>query len=350
MPHTHPPDPAISSAISGAEATPPPVAFAGVSRRYPGTARAAVTDISFVVSPGRICGIIGPSGAGKSTVVRLVNGLEQPDQGRVSVFGQAIDGLTPEGLRHLRRRVGMIFQSFGLLSSATVAENIALPLRLLQRSGEDRRLRVAHLLDRVGLTGLGDRYPAQLSGGQKQRVGIARALATDPEILLCDEATSALDPETTRSILRLLDSLNRELGLTIIMVTHQMEVIRDLCDDLVVMDDGRIVEHGEVRDLFLFPRHAVTRRMVAETDPHQPLQTPPGAQVVRATMTGEAARAPLLATIARQTGVDISLLDGRVGRLRSGDYSQLLLALSGEGIAPALAALEAVATIERLGQ
>jgi D-methionine transport system ATP-binding protein len=248
----------------------------------------------------------------------------------------------------VRRRIGMIFQSFGLLSSATVAENIALPLRLARAGGAERRARVASLIDRVGLDGLGDRYPAQLSGGQKQRVGIARALATDPEILLCDEATSALDPETTRSILRLLDSLNRELGLTIVMVTHQMEVIRDLCDDVLVLEHGRIVEQGAVRDVFLSPRHPVTQRMVRESDPHLPLGAPSGAIVVRATLTGDAARSPLLAQIAKETGVDISLLDGRIGRLRAGEYSQLLLAITGERTEEALIAFRRHATIERL--
>jgi D-methionine transport system ATP-binding protein len=340
------PSPHLPRAFGGDET--PLIAFEKVSRHFPGSARPAVEDVSFALPRGRITGIIGPSGAGKSTLVRLINGLEKPDRGRITLFDADLQQQDAQALRLLRRRVGMIFQSFGLLSSATVADNITLPFRLIGAERAEREAKVADLLDRVGLNGLEGRYPAQLSGGQKQRVGIARALATDPEILLCDEATSALDPETTRAILRLLDGLNRELGLTIVMVTHEMEVIRDLCDDVLVLHDGKVVEQGVVQDVFLFPQHVVTQHIVRESDPHLPLHQPPETILVRATLTGAEARSPLVARIARDTGVDISLLDGRIGRLRAGDYSQLLLAIGGERTAEALAAFEHHATIERL--
>ncbi len=233
-----------------------------VEKHYPGTGGAALDGVSLEVARGEVFGVIGQSGAGKSTLIRMINALERPTNGRVEVDGIDIASLAPAALRVLRRRIGMIFQNFGLLSSRTVAANIAFPLKLADVPRADRDAKVAALLDRVGLTDHADKYPAQLSGGQKQRVGIARALATDPDVLLCDEATSALDPETTRQVLGLLRDLNRDLGLTIVLITHEMDVVRAVCDRVAVLERGRIVETGTVTAIFDAPKHAATRQML----------------------------------------------------------------------------------------
>jgi D-methionine transport system ATP-binding protein len=234
-----------------------------VEKRYADSGGAALAGVSLEVARGEVFGVIGQSGAGKSTLIRLVNALERPTAGRVEVDGIDLARLSPAALRVLRRRIGMIFQNFGLLSSRTVAANVAFPLELAGRPRVERDAKVAALLDRVGLTDHAGKYPAQLSGGQMQRVGIARALATDPDILLCDEATSALDPETTRQVLALLRDLNRDLGLTIVLITHEMEVVRAVCDRMAVLDEGRVVETGAVADIFTAPAHGATQRMLA---------------------------------------------------------------------------------------
>jgi len=241
-----------------------------VSKSYPargdGPAVAALEDIDLSVARGEIVGVIGRSGAGKSTLIRLVNGLESPTSGRVVVDGIDVGTLDERALGPVRRSIGMIFQHFNLLSSRTVFDNVALPLEI---AGVDRagiRRRVEPLLEMVGLADKRDRYPAELSGGQKQRVGIARALATQPKVLLSDEATSALDPETTTAILDLLAGIQRELGLTILLITHEMAVIRRIAHRVAVIDGGRIVEQGEVADVFAAPAHATTRSFLgAET-------------------------------------------------------------------------------------
>ncbi|HEX5841457.1 MAG TPA: ATP-binding cassette domain-containing protein, partial [Pseudomonas sp.] len=219
------------------------------------------------IARGEVFGLIGHSGAGKSTLLRLINRLEEPSGGRIEIDGEDVTALDATGLRRFRQQVGMIFQHFNLLSSKTVADNVALPLKLageLSRSAINAR--VAELLARVGLQDHANKYPAQLSGGQKQRVGIARALATEPKILLCDEATSALDPQTTASVLQLLAEINRELNLTIVLITHEMDVIRRVCDRVAVMDAGVIVESGPVAEVFLHPQHATTKRFVQEAE------------------------------------------------------------------------------------
>src|SRR5690606_34687999 len=207
--------------------------------------------------------IIGRSGAGKSTLIRLVNGLERPTSGRVVVDGIDVGGLSEAGLRGIRRSIGMIFQHFNLLSSRTVFDNVALPLEIAGTPRKAVEARVAPLLDLVGLADKRGRYPAELSGGQKQRVGIARALATEPKLLLSDEATSALDPETTRSVLDLLARINRELGLTVLLITHEMEVVKRIAHHVAVIDRGRIVEQGNTFQLFAHPRHETTRALLA---------------------------------------------------------------------------------------
>ncbi|MBG4043834.1 methionine ABC transporter ATP-binding protein [Pseudomonas aeruginosa] len=299
------------------------------------------------IQAGQIFGLIGHSGAGKSTLLRLINRLEEPSGGRILVEGEDVTALDAEGLRRFRQRVGMIFQHFNLLSSKTVADNIAMPLRLaggFSRAEVDAR--VSELLARVGLSAPARKYPAQLSGGQKQRVGIARALACRPSILLCDEATSALDPQTTASVLQLLAEINRELKLTIVLITHEMDVIRRVCDQVAVMDGGAIVEQGDVADVFLHPQHPTTRRFVFEAERvdederHDDFAHVPGL-ILRLTFRGEATYAPLLGTVARQTGVDYSILSGRIDRIKDTPYGQLTLALVGGDLEAAMSQLNA---------
>ncbi|MDV6547681.1 methionine ABC transporter ATP-binding protein [Pseudomonas aeruginosa] len=299
------------------------------------------------IQAGQIFSLIGHSGAGKSTLLRLINRLEEPSGGRILVEGEDVTALDAEGLRRFRQRVGMIFQHFNLLSSKTVADNIAMPLRLaggFSRAEVDAR--VSELLARVGLSDHARKYPAQLSGGQKQRVGIARALACRPSILLCDEATSALDPQTTASVLQLLAEINRELKLTIVLITHEMDVIRRVCDQVAVMDGGAIVEQGDVADVFLHPQHPTTRRFVFEAERvdederHDDFAHVPGL-ILRLTFRGEATYAPLLGTVARQTGVDYSILSGRIDRIKDTPYGQLTLALVGGDLEAAMSQLNA---------
>ncbi|UFH49424.1 methionine ABC transporter ATP-binding protein [Pseudomonas sp. KNUC1026] len=295
----------------------------------------ALHPTQLTVPRGQVFGLIGHSGAGKSTLLRLINRLEAPSGGRVMVDGEDVTAMNARQLRGFRQQVGMIFQHFNLLASKTVADNVALPLRLAgglsQREIDER---VASLLARVGLADHASKYPAQLSGGQKQRVGIARALATEPKILLCDEATSALDPQTTASVLQLLAQINRELKLTIVLITHEMDVIRRVCDQVAVMDAGRIVEQGPVAEVFLHPQHPTTRRFVQEDEQvdenaqHDDFRHVQG-RIVRLTFQGEATYAPLLGTVARETGVDYSILAGRIDRIKDSPYGQLTLAITG---------------------
>src|SRR6202161_3434861 len=244
----------------------PLIAFDDVSKIDPPRARAAevvaLRDVNLEVPEGAIVGVIGKSGAGKSTLIRLVNGLERPTGGRVVVDGTDITALDERGLRQARRSIGMIFQHFNLLSSRTAFENIALPLEIAGLDKAAIAKRVEPLLAMVGLSDKRDRYPAELSGGQKQRVGIARALATKPRVLLSDEATSALDPETTDQILALLKTINAELKLTILFITHEMMVVKKLADRVAVLEGGRVVEQGTTYEIFARPRHETTQRFV----------------------------------------------------------------------------------------
>ncbi len=222
----------------------------------------ALANVQLGVRRGEVFGIIGRSGAGKSTLLRLVNGLEKPTSGTVRVNGVSVGELDERGLVALRRRIGMVFQHFNLLSAKTVRENIALPLKIAGEPKQKIDTKVDALLELVGLTAKRDAYPASLSGGQKQRVGIARAMVHDPDILLCDEATSALDPETTQSILSLLRDINQRLGLTIVLITHEMEVIREVCDTVAVIEKGEVVETGPVWRVFGDPQHDATRALL----------------------------------------------------------------------------------------
>ena len=295
----------------------------------------ALHPTSLRVEDGQVFGLIGHSGAGKSTLLRLINRLETPSGGQIIVDDEDVTALDANSLRRFRQQVGMIFQHFNLLASKTVADNVSMPLTLagdMSRKQIDQR--VAELLERVGLSDHAKKYPSQLSGGQKQRVGIARALATKPKILLCDEATSALDPQTTASVLQLLAEINRELKLTIVLITHEMDVIRRVCDHVAVMDAGVIVEQGSVADVFLHPQHATTKRFVQEHEQIDESEQRDDfahveGRIVRLTFQGQATYAPLLGTVARETGVDYSILAGRIDRIKDTPYGQLTLAITG---------------------
>jgi D-methionine transport system ATP-binding protein len=297
----------------------------------------ALHDIDLTVAKGEVFGIIGHSGAGKSTLLRLINLLERPTVGHILIEGEDIGRLDEEQLRRLRHRVGIIFQHFNLLNSRTVEENVRFPLRVAGTMGRaEQKRRVAEVLELVGIADQANKYPRHLSGGQRQRVGIARALANRPHVLLCDEATSALDPQTTQSILRLLLEINQRLGLTIVLITHSMDVIRAVADRVAVLDQGRIVESGTVLEVFLNPHHAVTRALLAESgfESDSALgvaggQGGQGGHVLRLTYQGAAAGLPLLTRLSRESGLDFSILQGSVGRLKDMPYGQLTVELEG---------------------
>lgn len=299
----------------------------------------ALSDIDLEVRKGSILGVIGPSGAGKSTLVRLVNGLEKATSGRIRLFGEDVTDLSESGRRRVRRGIGMIFQHFNLLSSRTVFDNVALPLEI---AGADRatvRSRVESLLDLVGLSDKAERYPAELSGGQKQRVGIARALATEPAILLCDEATSALDPETTKSILALLKRINRELGVTILVITHEIPVIKDLCDEVAVIQNGRIVESGSVFDVFTAPQHPTTARFVEDVtsveipsylrDRVTAEAGPESSLLLRIRFVGEHATSPVVSRLTTTLGADVNIVAGKIEAIADRPFGTLLVAVPG---------------------
>ncbi|WP_083507690.1 methionine ABC transporter ATP-binding protein [Aureimonas frigidaquae] len=305
----------------------PILRLSGVSKRF-GT-HAALSGIDLSIQRGEIVGIIGRSGAGKSTLIRCINGLERPDAGTVEVEGQAIEALSETQLQPVRRRIGMVFQHFNLLANRTAAENIALPLKIAGLLRSERGRRVAALLDLVGLSGRGDRYPAQLSGGQKQRVGIARALAADPVLLLSDEATSALDPETTEQILELLADINRRLGLTIALITHEMDVVRRIAGRVLVLDGGRVVEQGETWQVFANPQARETRGLLAAILPEAPVDYRPApmTRLYRLELGGEAAAKPFLSDIARRFDSDIAIVGGDMTQIQGQPVGRLFIAV-----------------------
>jgi D-methionine transport system ATP-binding protein len=310
-----------------------------VSKTFPArgqdSAVEALKSISLSVPTGEIYGIIGRSGAGKSTLIRTINGLEPPTEGRVIVDGVTINQLDERALRAERRKIGMIFQHFNLLSSRTAFANVALPLELIGVPAAAIRKKVLALLDLVGLSDKKDRYPVELSGGQKQRVGIARALATDPKVLLSDEATSALDPETTRSILALLAQVNAELGVTIVLITHEMGVIKEICHRVGVIEGGSIIEEGPVHEVFGHPRTATARSFIGSlpgrevpaslagrlrADPADAHQT-----VLRLTLIGAAANEPIVTRLGRELGIDVVLLGGQIDSIGTHPFALLYI-------------------------
>lgn len=297
----------------------------------------ALRGIDLKVEPGEVFGIIGRSGAGKSSLVRTINLLNRPTAGQVIVGGRELSSLPEAQLREARREIGLVFQHFNLLSSRTVAQNVALPLELAGVPAQEIKKRVDELLDLVGLTAMQGRYPAQISGGQKQRVGIARALANRPKVLLSDEATSALDPETTRSILGLLKQINREFGLTVVLITHQMQVIKQVADRVAVIDAGLIVEQGPVIDVFTRPQHATTRSLIEEIVPQALPESvlariralmsnePAGehSQLLRLAFAGNGADWPILSDVIRDHGIDLSIVHGQVDEVQGQPFASL---------------------------
>ncbi|WP_239256279.1 methionine ABC transporter ATP-binding protein [Listeria ilorinensis] len=295
----------------------------------------AVKNVSLRVKKGEIFGIVGYSGAGKSTLVRCVNFLERPTSGAVKIADQDLATLSVKELREARRKIGMIFQGYNLLKTATVYDNIAIPLRLEGLSKEVIRARAEKYLEIVGLTDKKDNFPAQLSGGQKQRVAIARALAHEPEILLSDEATSALDPETTEAILNLLLKINKELGITIFLITHELDVIQRICDRVAVMENGQIVEEGSVLEVFTHPEHPTTKRFVgseASYDiPKDVLEKYRSTgKLVSLHFIGEGSDEPALALVSRKFDVLPSILAGGIDHLKNDTLGKLLVHLKGD--------------------
>ena len=321
-----------------------------VSKIFPGGESGvhAVQDVSLHIAPGEIFGIIGYSGAGKSTLVRCINLLERPTQGTVTVDGRELTALSEKELRQERRKIGMIFQQFNLMTARTVAQNVAFPLKDSCLSKEETAAKVTQLLELVGLSDKAGSYPAQLSGGQKQRVAIARALASDPKVLLCDEATSALDPQTTASILRLIRDINRRTGITVVVITHEMAVVKEICHRVAVMEKGRVVETGDVFSLFSAPKEPVTRSFVSTTSnlskaeefiaEGAPLVAlSPGQVIARLTFArgnvGEAA----ISQLSRQFDVDANIIFANVDILEGTPLGGLVVIFSGERVGEAIA-------------
>ncbi|MCL6573116.1 MAG: methionine ABC transporter ATP-binding protein [Bacillus sp. (in: Bacteria)] len=298
----------------------------------------AVDDVNLEIREGEIFGVIGYSGAGKSTLIRMLNGLELPTNGTVTVAGRVISKIKGSELRRARQETSMIFQHFNLLWSRTVSENIAFPLEIAGVKSSDRTKRVNELIKLVGLEGKEKTYPAQLSGGQKQRVGIARALANNPKVLLCDEATSALDPQTTDSILDLLVDINKRLGLTIVLITHEMHVIRKICHRVAVMESGRVVELGSVLDVFKNPQQPITKRFVQQvTEPEETKETIehllelyPYGKVVQLSFVGEATEHPLITNVIRGFDIVVNILQGKISHTHTGSYGTLFIHLDGQ--------------------
>ena len=286
----------------------------------------ALRDVSIAVEPGEIFGIIGLSGAGKSTLVRCINLLERPDKGKVLFHGKDLMTMKDKELRAQRRNITMIFQSFNLLEQRTAIDNICFPLELNGVSKKEARKRAMELLEIVGLPDKAGAYPVQLSGGQKQRIAIARALATDPEVLLCDEATSALDPQTTDSILNLLQKINRERGITVIIITHQMSVIEQICHRVAILDHGVVAEIGDVEDVFRNPQSVAGRNLVSPDTTNLPLSTWKG-HVARIAFNGNASADPIIASVAMDLGMKVSILGAATRNVDGKAFGTMLVSL-----------------------
>lgn len=301
----------------------------------------ALKDINLTINEGEIFGIIGLSGAGKSTLVRCINMLEKPTSGKVMVDGQEMTALGEEQLRKARQNIGMIFQHFNLLSSRTVFGNIAFPLEIQGMDKAAIQKKVEPLLDLVGLKDRADHYPSQLSGGQKQRVGIARALASDPKVLLCDEATSALDPQTTESILNLLRDINKRLHITIVMITHQMNVVKEICDRVAVIENGEIIEQGSMVDIFTTPQKATTKEFVAsiqhndlpdfvkKLDIHKDYKAGDKA-LVSLSFIGDSAGEPIVSVLIKEYDTNVNILTANIETLQDTPFGTLLIEVEGD--------------------
>ena len=301
----------------------------------------AVQDVSLSIGKGEIFGIIGFSGAGKSTLVRCINLLERPTSGSVTVDGKEMTALSARELRQARKKIGMIFQHFNLMPSRTVFGNVAYPLRGSGLSGEQIADKVHRLLELVGIGDKAEAYPKQLSGGQKQRVAIARALANDPNVLLCDEATSALDPQTTKAILRLLKNLNEKLGITVVIITHEMAVVKEICDRVAVMEHGRVVEQGEVFNVFADPRQEITRSFIHTTsnlrkieelieEDSPVVQLKPGELIVRLSYIQRNVSEPLISTVSRKFDITLNIIFSDIAIVQNAAIGGTVAIISGE--------------------
>jgi D-methionine transport system ATP-binding protein len=300
----------------------------------------ALADVSLKVPPGKIFGVIGTSGAGKSTLIRCVNLLEKPSSGAIIVDGKSLMELSHAQLAIERRQIGMIFQHFNLLSSRTVFENVAFPLELVGTSKEAVRQRVLELLQLVGLEEKANDYPASLSGGQKQRVAIARTLANNPKVLLCDEATSALDPATTRSILNLLKDINRRLNITILLITHQMEVVKSICDEVAVISHGKLIEQGSVGEIFADPKHELTKEFISSSlhldipRVYQERLQKEDAEglhpLLRLEMTGKSVNEPVISEVSRLFDTDFKIVSAQMDQAGEVNFGVMLIELSGK--------------------
>ena len=308
------------------------VRIQGLNKTFRGRAGTvvALNGIDLDIYRGEIFGIIGLSGAGKSTLVRCINFLEKPTEGTVTVDGQELGKLSKKQLLEARRSMGMIFQQFNLLMQRSCLKNICFPMELAGVKKEEAEKRAKELLEMVGLPDKANAYPAQLSGGQKQRIAIARALATDPKVLLCDEATSALDPNTTHSILTLIKDINRKLGITVVVITHQMSVVEEICDHVAILDGGVVVEQGEVKEIFANPKTAAAKRLVAPNGGSAARDLSsfaPDDHVVRVTFNGSSAAKPLVASLAAEKGILVSVLSADTRDLSGQCYGSMLLKL-----------------------
>ena len=305
----------------------PIVELRGLSKTFGAGAEqvAALQQVSLAVEPGEIFGIIGLSGAGKSTLVRCINLLERPDEGQVLFHGQNLTAMSTKQLRQVRRKISMIFQSFNLLEQRTALDNICFPLELEGIPKAKAKQRARELLEIVGLPDKAKAYPVQLSGGQKQRIAIARALASDPEVLLCDEATSALDPQTTNSILNLLQTISRERGITVILITHQMSVIEQICNRVAILDSGVVAEIGDVEQVFSNPQSAAGRRLVSP-DVALPLSTWVG-PVARIAFNGNTSEEPIIAEVAMEKGIKLSILGADTRNVDGKAFGTMLVSL-----------------------
>lgn len=301
----------------------------------------AVQDVSLSIGKGEIFGIIGFSGAGKSTLVRCINLLERPTSGSVTVDGKEMTALSARELRQARKKIGMIFQHFNLMPSRTVFGNVAYPLRGSGLSREQIADKVHRLLELVGIGDKAEAYPKQLSGGQKQRVAIARALANDPNVLLCDEATSALDPQTTKAILRLLKNLNEKLGITVVIITHEMAVVKEICDRVAVMEHGRVVEQGEVFNVFADPRQEITRSFIHTTSNLRKIeelieedslvvQLKPGELIVRLSYIQRNVSEPLISTVSRKFDITLNIIFSDIAIVQNAPIGGTVAIISGE--------------------
>ena len=294
----------------------------------------AVKDVSLKVNKGDIFGIIGLSGAGKSSLIRLINRLEEPTSGKIFINGENVLEFNKKQLLERRKKIGMIFQHFNLLSSRTVEENVAFALEIANWNKNEIKERVAMLLDIVGLSDKAEYYPSQLSGGQKQRVSIARALANNPDILLSDEATSALDPKTTKSILELIKEIQQKFSLTVVMITHQMEVVKEVCNKVAIMSEGRIVEEGGVHHIFADPKNEITKELISyvhqQTDTEIDYLHHRGKKIVKVKFLGTSTQEPIISKVIKEYGIDISVLGGTIDKLATMNIGHLYLELGGD--------------------